>query len=125
LTIRRHLVRLRSFKFEIFRLFLEEIFMASRTAVTENRRKAHHRAMGAKRKAANRNKGTTPKFAVHENGAPKVVKALAHVAVLKAPSAKKAKVFKVKAPKAEKAPKAAVEKKAKAPKTEKAAKPTK
>ena len=50
--------------------------MASRTAVTENRRKAHHRAMGAKRKAANRNKGTTPKFAVHENGAPKVVKAV-------------------------------------------------
>ncbi|MES2527380.1 MAG: hypothetical protein V4598_09840 [Bdellovibrionota bacterium] len=40
--------------------------MASRTAVTENRRKAKHRAAGAKRKAANRNKGTTPKFAVHQ-----------------------------------------------------------
>ncbi len=51
--------------------------MASRTAVTENRRKAKHRAMGAKRKAANRNKGTTPKFAIHEDTAPK------------APSAKK------------------------------------
>ena len=45
--------------------------MASRTAVTENRRKAKHRAMGAKRKAANRNKGTTPKFAIHEEAAPK------------------------------------------------------
>ncbi len=45
--------------------------MASRTAVTENRRKAKHRAMGAKRKAADRNKGTTPKFAIHEGGAPK------------------------------------------------------
>ncbi len=44
--------------------------MASRTAVTENRRKAKHRAMGAKRKAANRNKGTTPKFAIHEEAAP-------------------------------------------------------
>ena len=45
--------------------------MASRTAITENRRKAHHRAAGAKRKAANRNKGTTPKFAIHEGVAPK------------------------------------------------------
>lgn len=43
--------------------------MASRTAVTENRRKAKHRAMGAKRKAANRNKGTTPKFSIHDEGA--------------------------------------------------------
>ena len=93
--------------------------MASRTAVTENRRKAHHRAMGAKRKAANRNKGTTPKFAVHENGAPKVVKAeVKNVPVLKAPSMKKAKVLTVKAPKAEKAPKAVVAK-VKAPKAEK------
>jgi hypothetical protein len=98
LTIKKHLVRLRSFKFEILRLFLEEIFMASRTAVTENRRKAHHRAMGAKRKAANRNKGTTPKFAIHEDGAPKA----------------KAKAS---APKAVKAPKVA---KAAAPKTTKA-----
>jgi hypothetical protein len=100
--------------------------MASRTAVTENRRKAHHRAMGAKRKAANRNKGTTPKFAVHENGAPKVVKAVTkNVPVLKAPSLKKAKVSVVKAPKAEKAPKVAAEKAPKAPKAEKAAKPAK
>jgi hypothetical protein len=68
---------LRGFKFESFRKFLEEIFMASRTAVTENRRKAKHRAMGAKRKAANRNKGTTPKFAVHEGGAPKATKTAA------------------------------------------------
>ena len=51
--------------------------MASRTAVTENRRKAKHRAMGAKRKAANRNKGTTPKFAIHEDGAPKATKTAA------------------------------------------------
>jgi hypothetical protein len=49
--------------------------MASRTAITENRRKAHHRAAGAKRKAANRNKGTTPKFAIHEAAAPKATKA--------------------------------------------------
>jgi hypothetical protein len=62
---------LRSFIFDKKDLFLEEIFMASRTAVTENRRKAKHRAMGAKRKAANRNKGTTPKFAIHEAAAPK------------------------------------------------------
>ena len=51
--------------------------MASRTAVTENRRKAKHRAMGAKRKAADRNKGTTPKFAIHEGAAPKATKAAA------------------------------------------------
>lgn len=51
--------------------------MASRTAITENRRKAKHRAMGAKRKAADRNKGTTPKFAIHEDGAPKATKAAA------------------------------------------------
>jgi hypothetical protein len=51
--------------------------MASRTAVTENRRKAKHRAMGAKRKAADRNKGTTPKFDIHEGGAPKATKAAA------------------------------------------------
>jgi hypothetical protein len=72
---------LRSFKPEKLRLFLEEIFMASRTAITENRRKAHHRASGAKRKAANRNHGTTPKFAIHEEGSPtakaKVAKATA------------------------------------------------
>ena len=57
--------------------------MASRTAVTENRRKAKHRAMGAKRKAANRNKGTTPKFAIHEGGAPKATKAAAPKAAKK------------------------------------------
>jgi hypothetical protein len=39
--------------------------MASRTAVTENRRKAKHKKMGAKRKKENKNKGTTPKFAIH------------------------------------------------------------
>ncbi|MBY0515263.1 MAG: hypothetical protein K2P81_00030 [Bacteriovoracaceae bacterium] len=48
--------------------------MASRTAITEARRKAKHRAMGAKRKAADRNKGTTPKFAIHEGAAPKAAK---------------------------------------------------
>ena len=57
--------------------------MASRTAITENRRKAKHRAMGAKRKAANRNKGTTPKFAIHEGGAPKATKAAAPKAAKK------------------------------------------
>ena len=64
--------------------------MASRTAVTENRRKAKHRAMGAKRKAANRNKGTTPKFAVHEDGAPKATKAAAPKAAATKKVAKKA-----------------------------------
>ncbi len=63
--------------------------MASRTAVTENRRKAKHRAAGAKRKAANRNKGTTPKFAIHEDGAPKAVKAAAPKAAAKKAPAKK------------------------------------
>jgi hypothetical protein len=78
--------------------------MASRTAITENRRKAKHRAAGAKRKAANRNKGTTPKFDVHEGGAPKATKAAAPKAapVKKAPSAKKVVEKKAKAPKAEK-----------------------
>jgi len=65
--------------------------MASRTAVTENRRKAKHRAMGAKRKAANRNKGTTPKFAIHEGeAAPKAAKAAAPKAAAKKAPAKKA-----------------------------------
>ena len=64
--------------------------MASRTAVTENRRKAKHRAMGAKRKAANRNKGTTPKFAIHEDGAPKATKAAAPKAAATKKVAKKA-----------------------------------
>ena len=104
--------------------------MASRNAVTENRRKAHRRAAGAKRKAANKNKGTTPKFAIHENGAPVTTKA-PKVAVKIAPSAKKAKpVGEVKAkPKAEKvkpegeakakpAAKPAAEKKAKPAKTD-------
>jgi hypothetical protein len=54
---------------------IQEHSMASRTAITEARRKAKHRAMGAKRKAADRNKGTTPKFAVHEGAAPKAAKA--------------------------------------------------
>jgi hypothetical protein len=39
--------------------------MASRTAITETRRKNKKKASGAKRKAANRNKGTTPKFEIH------------------------------------------------------------
>ena len=67
--------------------------MASRTAVTENRRKAHRRAAGAKRKAADRNKGTTPKFAIHEDGAPKATKAAAPkvAPVKKAPKAAAAK----------------------------------
>ena len=70
--------------------------MASRTAVTEARRKAKHRAMGAKRKAADRNKGTTPKFAIHEDAPAKAPKAATR------PSAKTA----TKAPKAAAAPKA-------------------
>ena len=68
--------------------------MASRTAVTENRRKAKHRAMGAKRKAADRNKGTTPKFAIHEDGAPKATKVAAPKAAPKAKKAPAAKTAK-------------------------------
>ena len=77
--------------------------MASRTGVTEARRKAKHRKMGAKRKAADRNKGTTPKFEVHEGGKPKVTKAAAPK-VAKAPKAPKAAAEK-KAPAAKKATK--------------------
>jgi hypothetical protein len=39
--------------------------MASKTAVTEFRRHIRRKNMGAGRKAALRNKGTTPAFAVH------------------------------------------------------------
>ncbi|EQC46581.1 hypothetical protein [Bacteriovorax sp. Seq25_V] len=39
--------------------------MVSRTRVTENRRTIRKKKMGVKRKAANKNKGTTPKFKVH------------------------------------------------------------
>ena len=39
--------------------------MASRTKVTETKRAIKKKNAGAKRKALNRNKGTTPKFAVH------------------------------------------------------------
>lgn len=82
MTNKRVTVRLKSFKFDKTS-FPEEIFMASRTAVTENRRKAKHRAMGAKRKAADRNKGTTPKFAIHEGEAPKATKTAAPKAAKK------------------------------------------
>ena len=39
--------------------------MVSRTRVTKNKRANNKRKMGTKRKAANRNKGTTPKFKIH------------------------------------------------------------
>ena len=39
--------------------------MVSRTCITENKRLRKSKNAGAKRKAANRNKGTTPKFAIH------------------------------------------------------------
>ncbi|MDD0853706.1 hypothetical protein HBN50_11400 [Halobacteriovorax sp. GB3] len=39
--------------------------MVSLTRITRNKRSARKKKMGAKRKAANRNKGTTPKFAIH------------------------------------------------------------
>ncbi|MDH5582203.1 MAG: hypothetical protein OEY33_09890 [Bdellovibrionales bacterium] len=41
--------------------------MVSRTAVTENRRKNKRVKAGQKRKAKDRNKGTTPKFPIHED----------------------------------------------------------
>jgi hypothetical protein len=39
--------------------------MVSRTRVTKNKRANKKKNSGAKRKAADRNKGTTPKFAIH------------------------------------------------------------
>ena len=39
--------------------------MVSRTRVTRNKRDRKKTKMGTRRKAANRNKGTTPKFKVH------------------------------------------------------------
>lgn len=47
-------------------LFLREFIMASRTKKTESVRKRKAKTSGSKRKAADRNKGTTPKFAVHQ-----------------------------------------------------------
>jgi hypothetical protein len=41
--------------------------MVSRTRVTRNKRAAKLKKMGKKRKAMNRNKGTTPKFAIHQD----------------------------------------------------------
>ncbi len=41
--------------------------MVSRTAVTTIRRVNKLKKAGAKRKAANKNKGTTPKFAIHQD----------------------------------------------------------
>jgi hypothetical protein len=40
--------------------------MVSKTAVTRNRRKNKKAKMGKERKARNKNKGTTPKFSIHE-----------------------------------------------------------
>ena len=39
--------------------------MVSRTRVTQNRRDNKQSKMGKKRKAQDRNKGTTPKFSIH------------------------------------------------------------
>tara|TARA_Y100001954_G_scaffold47369_1_gene49639 strand:- start:4433 stop:4576 length:144 start_codon:yes stop_codon:yes gene_type:complete len=39
--------------------------MVSNTAVTRNRRRNKLKKMGSKRKAENKNKGTTPKFSIH------------------------------------------------------------
>ncbi len=39
--------------------------MVSRTRITRNKRDNKKKKMGTKRKAANRNKGTTPKFKIH------------------------------------------------------------
>lgn len=39
--------------------------MVSRTCVTETRRAIRKKNAGVKRKAANKNKGTTPKFKIH------------------------------------------------------------
>jgi hypothetical protein len=40
--------------------------MVSRTKVTKRRRANKKKKMGAKRKATDRNVGTTPKFKIHE-----------------------------------------------------------
>ncbi|WP_267890245.1 hypothetical protein [Halobacteriovorax marinus] len=41
--------------------------MVSNTRITKTRRANKKVKAGAKRKAANRNKGTTPKFAIHQD----------------------------------------------------------
>lgn len=41
--------------------------MVSRTRVTRNRRANKKAASGKRRKARNENKGTTPKFAIHQD----------------------------------------------------------
>jgi len=48
-------------------LNIEGRFMASNTKQLKAIRKNKKTKMGTRRKAANRNKGTTPKFAVHQN----------------------------------------------------------
>jgi len=45
--------------------------MVSRTKVTENKRARRHKNMGARRKAKNRQQGSTPKFAIHQDEAKK------------------------------------------------------
>lgn len=39
--------------------------MVSNTRITKTKRANKRKKQGQKRKAANRNKGTTPKFAIH------------------------------------------------------------
>ncbi|MGB0452853.1 MAG: hypothetical protein ACPGJV_03990 [Bacteriovoracaceae bacterium] len=43
--------------------------MVSLTRITKTKRANKRKKMGKKRKAANRNKGTTPKFAIHQDKA--------------------------------------------------------
>ncbi|RLA60262.1 MAG: hypothetical protein DRQ89_13060 [Epsilonproteobacteria bacterium] len=48
-------------------IFKRNFKMVSNTKVLKNRRRNKKKNMGKERKAANKNKGTTPKFAIHED----------------------------------------------------------
>ncbi|MBT4792757.1 MAG: hypothetical protein HON90_14375 [Halobacteriovoraceae bacterium] len=48
---------------------LKEVDMSSNTTQTRTKRRMKKKKSGAKRKHANENKGTTPKFAIHPDKA--------------------------------------------------------
>jgi hypothetical protein len=48
-------------------IFKRDFKMVSNTKVLKNKRRNKKKNTGKERKAANKNKGTTPKFAIHED----------------------------------------------------------
>ncbi len=63
LTMRLEMGTNVSHKLIVFR----SLVMSSRTKVTETRRAINKKNAGAKRKKEDRNKGTTPKFPIHQD----------------------------------------------------------